>query len=204
GWELKPYSIVHSGFQEVLFLDADNVPVRNPEFLFSANDYLRTGAIFWPDIIREARADAVWNCAEVKRPPGMEFESGQMVVNKKSHWKSMRLALWFNEQSDFLYEHLHGDKETYHLAMEKLGDQYAMISHSVVKKEGVMYQNDFDGKILFQHRSLCKWALKKRNERPDGFALQKECERFLAELRARFPSLIRAAGRKPEPVNTKQ
>lgn len=34
GWELKCYALLHSTFAEVLLLDADNCPVRNPEFLF--------------------------------------------------------------------------------------------------------------------------------------------------------------------------
>ncbi|MFO1500612.1 MAG: glycosyltransferase family 9 protein [Verrucomicrobiota bacterium] len=34
GWELKSYAILHSRFEEVLFLDADNVPVRDPTYLF--------------------------------------------------------------------------------------------------------------------------------------------------------------------------
>ena len=33
GWELKSYAIMHSPFEEVLALDADNVAVRNPEYL---------------------------------------------------------------------------------------------------------------------------------------------------------------------------
>ena len=49
GWEVKPYAIIHSRFKEVLFLDADNVPAVNPEYLFDHPRYLETGAVFWPD-----------------------------------------------------------------------------------------------------------------------------------------------------------
>ncbi len=49
GWELKPYAIIHSSFREVLLLDADNVVVVDPEFLFNTAPYKRVGAIFWPD-----------------------------------------------------------------------------------------------------------------------------------------------------------
>ena len=52
GWELKPFSIIHSEFKEVLFLDADNVPVRDPSFLFDTEEYRRFGAVFWPDFGR--------------------------------------------------------------------------------------------------------------------------------------------------------
>ena len=52
GWELKPYAIQHSPFAEVLFLDADNVPVCDPTFLFETPQYQEHGAIFWPDFGR--------------------------------------------------------------------------------------------------------------------------------------------------------
>ncbi|MBI3880442.1 MAG: hypothetical protein HY301_10320 [Verrucomicrobia bacterium] len=50
GWELKPYAILHSRFKEVLYLDADNVPVRDPEYLFASREFQETGALFWPDV----------------------------------------------------------------------------------------------------------------------------------------------------------
>ena len=48
-WELKPFAIAYSGFEEVLYLDADNVPVQDPELLFDTAGYEETGAVFWPD-----------------------------------------------------------------------------------------------------------------------------------------------------------
>jgi hypothetical protein len=49
GWELKSYAIAFSRFEEVLYLDADNMAVVDPEFLFSSEPYRQTGALFWPD-----------------------------------------------------------------------------------------------------------------------------------------------------------
>jgi hypothetical protein len=46
GWEMKPYAILHSPFREVLFLDADNVPVENPEFLFETAQFKEFGPFF--------------------------------------------------------------------------------------------------------------------------------------------------------------
>ncbi|KAJ8552603.1 hypothetical protein ON010_g9940 [Phytophthora cinnamomi] len=45
----KIYAIYHSFFDRVLFLDADNVPVRDPNFLFESPEFVQSGAIFWPD-----------------------------------------------------------------------------------------------------------------------------------------------------------
>src|ERR1043166_3368627 len=50
GWELKPYAIINSRFAEVLYIDADNVVVQNPEFLFDATLYRETGSLFWQDV----------------------------------------------------------------------------------------------------------------------------------------------------------
>src|SRR5262249_7829771 len=44
GWELKAYAVLHSSFREVLFLDADNVPIVDPTFLFDTPEFRRTGA----------------------------------------------------------------------------------------------------------------------------------------------------------------
>src|SRR6185369_10635441 len=109
GWELKPFAILYCPFQEVLFLDADNVPVVNPEFLFYSQPYLETGAIFWPDYGQLKKTQPIWDSCRLERPAGPEFESGQIVVDKGRCWKALRLALWFNENSDFYYQHLHGD-----------------------------------------------------------------------------------------------
>jgi Mannosyltransferase putative len=48
GWEVKPFALLHCRFAEVLLLDADNVPIVDPTFLFDTPKFQRTGAIFWP------------------------------------------------------------------------------------------------------------------------------------------------------------
>lgn len=65
GWELKAYALVHSRFQEVLLLDADNVPVRDPSFLFESPQYRDTGALFWPDVVQLGAESPVWDMCEL-------------------------------------------------------------------------------------------------------------------------------------------
>ena len=52
GYMAKPYTIkvaalLNSGFEDILFLDADNVAVRDPTYLFDTQEYLDTGAMFF-------------------------------------------------------------------------------------------------------------------------------------------------------------
>lgn len=60
GWQLKPYAVLHSRFEEILLLDADQVPVRDPAELFDWPQYKEAGALFWPDIVDLIRDNPVW------------------------------------------------------------------------------------------------------------------------------------------------
>jgi Mannosyltransferase putative/Glycosyltransferase family 9 (heptosyltransferase) len=192
GWELKPYSIIHSGFREVLFLDADNVPVRNPEYLFSFTQYLRTGAVFWPDYEKTSSNNQllIWRSCGLKRPNEAEFETGQILLDKDRCRRALELCMWFNENSDFYYQHLHGDKETFHLAFCKARADYYLVQHPIKPLFGTMCQHDGDGNRLFQHRNMAKWDLF-RNRRIEGFWLEKECLGFIQFLRKRLNGSVR-------------
>jgi hypothetical protein len=205
GWELKPYAILHSPYREVLLLDADNVPVADPAFLFDTRQYRATGAIFWPDYLRgtDKKARAMWRSFGLKMPDELEFESGQIVIDKRRNWRAIRLSMWINENSDFFYQHLHGDKETFHLAFRKLKTAYSLIRTPIHPLEGVMCQHDFRGRRIFQHRNVAKWDLI-FNKRIRGFRLEKECHDFVLDLRRAWDGrILSQAGVKP-PANTRR
>ncbi len=182
GWELKPYAILHCPFEEVLLLDADNVPVVNLECLFQTPQYQATGAIFWPDYGREPRAQPVWRSCRLRRPMEPEFESGQILIDKNRCWKALRLCGWFNENSDFYYRYLHGDKETFHLAFRKLKKSYALVKKPIYSLRGTMCQHDFEGNRVFQHRNTDKWNLLLANKRVPGFRYEAQCRKFVKQL----------------------
>jgi len=183
GWELKAYALVNSPFEEVLLLDADNVAVTNPEFLFDTSEYKRTGAVFWPDYNRLAETRKIWRLCGIEYRDEPEFESGQILVNKARVWKSLLVSLWLNEHSDFFYNFVHGDKETFHMAFRKLDTPYCMPSRGIHSLDGTMCQHDFVGRRVFQHRNMDKWSFFDANCRVAGFLLEDECFEYLAELR---------------------
>ena len=183
GWELKPYAILHSRFEQILLLDADNVPVRNPEYLFDAPGFHATGAVFWPDYGRCKKADPIWRSCGIMKPKEPEFESGQILVDKRRCWNALSLAMWFNEHSDFYYRYLHGDKDTFCLGFRMLGMAYSLIEKPVASLDGIMCQHDFQGRLVFQHRNSHKWSLNKPNKSIPGFLYEHQCKGFLSELR---------------------
>src|SRR5262249_11525741 len=146
-------------FREVILLDADNVPVLDPTFLFDTPEFRETGAIFWPDFGRLKPSHPIWEICEVSYRDEPEFESCQVVVDKRRCWEVLQLALHYNDHSDFYYSHILGDKDTFHLAFRRLGKAYSMPEHPIHPLEGTMCQHDFHGRRLYQHRNMDKWRL---------------------------------------------
>ena len=185
GWELKCFALLHCAFAEVLLLDADNCPVRDPSFLFAAPEYKKTGAVFWPDYKGFARGQAVWEASGISYRDEPEFESGQILVNKARCWRALHIAMHLNEHSDWWYRLIHGDKDTFHLAWRKIGQPYAMPDAAPLALESTILQHDFAGERLFQHRNFAKWKLE-QNPHITGFRLERECLGFLADLWERW------------------
>ena len=200
GWELKPYAMLHCPYQEVLLLDADNVAVVNPEFLFETAPYREHGAVFWPDYGRLAADRAIWELCGVPYRDEPEFESGQILVNKRKCWQALKLTMWMNEHADFFYQHIHGDKETFHLAWRKLDQPYAMPGKAIHTLPGTMCQHDFEGRRIFQHRNLNKWSILSVNSPVPGFLYEEECLAYLRDLGDSLRDYFFDASKQNEPI----
>jgi len=192
GWELKPYAILNSRFAEVLYIDADNVAVRNPEFLFETDLYRQTGSLFWPDVKIDGSnvTNATWELLDMPFREEEEFETGQLLIDKRRCWRPMQLTLHLNEYSDYYYTAFFGDKDTFHLAWRKLTQEYSIIPHRPVALDnyGVLIQFDAERERLFQHRINAKWTITARNTRVAGFIYEEQCLALLRELQAQWPA----------------
>ena len=93
GYQLKISTIFFSSFEQVLFLDADNVPVRIPDPIFESKTFTETGVVLWPDYWKHTGSPLLPfeiglsdSESEMLRE-GQTTESGQLVWDKKRHWK---------------------------------------------------------------------------------------------------------------------
>lgn len=216
GWECKPYAIIHSPFREVIWLDTDNSPLVDPSFLFSEPEYERTGALFWPDLYRLAQDHPIWAICRVPWRYEPEFESGQIVLDKARCWNALQLTMHLNERSDFYYQYVWGDKETFHMAWRMLEQPYAMTPSPSRMAVGywsqapatdlgcwTQFQHDFASRPIFHHRtSTGKWNLLGENLRFLGFPFDAFCQEALAELRERWDGRVKSAPRPLRPART--
>lgn len=161
GWQLKAYALVHSLFREVLYLDADCYPTRDPSFLFSLRNYRDRGAVFWPDIVHSSclLPENVAEVFGIEPWTDLPAESGQLLVDKEWCWRELNLAMFYNAQADFTYRILWGDKDTFPLAWKRLGRSYARLWPTASQTPQALLQYDDRGQVLFQHRASDKFRL---------------------------------------------
>jgi len=196
GWSAKSHAMINSRFEEVLFLDADNVPAVDPTFLFDEDEYRRTGAVFWPDVGRMPPDRAAWEVFGVAYRDERAFESGQMLIDKGRCWRALHLADWYNRNAGFFYNFVYGDKDTFRFAWHRAGLSYAMPSRRTAIGPGVLYQHDFDGNVLFQHRIGGKWSLRS-NRRIPGFVHEDFCHAKAEELKQIWRPIERRIAKLP-------
>jgi hypothetical protein len=194
GWELKSFAMLHTPFEEVLLLDADNVPVADPTYLFDEPEYQRLGAIFWPDGTRTPPDAPQWRIFNVAYRDEPEQESGQVLIDKRKCWQALNLCNWHNERSDYFYRVIYGDKDTFRFAWHRLAQPFAMPGRPIEELPATLCQHDLQGQRIFQHRVHDKWSLG-GNRRIPGFLYEAECLEFVAELRRRWDVVPGLAGR---------
>jgi hypothetical protein len=190
GWPLKPYAILHSRFREVLYLDADTVPLTDPQRAFAWDGYQSSGLLLWPDAVDIRATSPVW--AHLGLPPceRASVDSGMLLADKSRCWDILDLALAMNEHSDELYRLIHGDKDSFLLAAMLLEKPFGFIPHRPFGFEWDMIQRDAAGDPFLHHRCGSKWLLNHPNRPLADAALMPVCEAALESLRARWSGLV--------------
>ncbi|KAI5307295.1 hypothetical protein KEM56_000579 [Ascosphaera pollenicola] len=121
-YQYKIFSILFSSYEDVLFLDVDNLALKNPDVLFESEVFAETGLLMWPDLWKKTYSPAYFDISGRDIPEkinGPSADSGQLLVSKKSHTKALLLAAYYNFYGPNIYYTLlsqgepgEGDKET--------------------------------------------------------------------------------------------
>ena len=186
GWQLKAFALAHSGFDEALLLDADQVPVGNPDCLFAWPAYRRTGAVFWPDIVDLMADNPVWIRLGLPGLRTPSIESGQVLVDRRRHRAALARVLDLNERADEFHDLVYGDKDTFLLGWLLAGADHAIVPHRPFVHPRALFQCDVEGQPLFQHRTNSKWSLGEKQVAIDNFIHEADCLAYIADLRRRW------------------
>jgi FkbM family methyltransferase len=162
GWQAKVESIIQSQFEELLFLDADSHPMRDPSCLFGHPLFQRHDCILWPDIQNfKPGLQAAIQAHHGVNVQGREVESGQMLFRPAKCRGLLEKARAINQNSGTAYKYLHGDKDTFLIGGLQSGDSFTLNRHNPRKSPccgKLLVQHDLDGRPMFTHLTGSKWT----------------------------------------------
>lgn len=190
----KPYAIYHSQFESLLWLDSDNIPIRDPTYLFETPEFVMHGAMFWPDFWRPSigtpfnvhHQSALWTLLDMPFIDMFEQESGQLLVNRSRSEAALNKLMFYSLHKPRLLTDWHlvyGDKDLFRLAWLNTSTPFYMVQYLVAlgglyNEEdnffcGVsMMQRDPQGELIFMHRNQAKLT-GRRDQKPLISHLQK-------------------------------
>ena len=190
GWELKSYAIKWCPYQEVLLIDADCFPLRNPEVIFDEPAFQETGVIFMPDVRKMPPNHKFWSLYQIPFVEEWEFESGAIFIDKARHWREVVIADYINQYGiRFFWKEANmlGDKDSHRAAFHITNKPYSMSPEPVHHLDGsgsrVLVQHDMSGEHLWLHRNLVKFTLVGDNPRLPGFVHEERLLGYVEELR---------------------
>src|SRR5262249_20345653 len=127
-----------------------------------------------------------------------EWESGQLLIDKQRAWRAMSALEHVTRHFPFYYQHVYGDKMLFYAVWKALDQPYAMTPHAarvMAAPDGrvLLHQFDFQGSLLFHHRTEADWQLPAAGEQPgpSGAPHDEACREFLAELSRKWPEADR-------------
>ncbi|KAK9773165.1 putative Alpha-mannosyltransferase [Seiridium cardinale] len=152
-FQFKIFAVLLSSFQELLLIDADDIPLVNIAPYFDAQAFKDTGLVTWPDFWHTTVSPLYYL---ISSQPAMPLsrrpstESGQMFIDKTKHWKTLLLAAYYNYYGPTYYYPLLcqnavgcGDKETFLPAAEVFNLSFYEVKTPV---ESVGHRLSNDGK----------------------------------------------------------
>lgn len=185
GYQLKSIALLLSSFENVLMMDSDNLPLKNPDYLFINEPFVSQPLVVWPDFWRRSTSPMFYEIAGIRvnetnqvrysfgderdHPPVLESaedynskisyhdlegtfpeassETGQLLISKKVHAKTIFLSLYYNYWGPNYYYPLfaqgqagEGDKETLLAAAHKFGLPYYQVQE-YIREYGEIYEN---------------------------------------------------------------
>ncbi|KAG0312277.1 hypothetical protein BGZ99_009599 [Dissophora globulifera] len=145
GWSIKPFAMLASSFEEVMFVDADAYFLQDPVVLFDDPGYQAAGALFFYDrtLFPNYGDGADWlksvtpmlssfppQSRMFRRLSAHEQESGVVLINKKARFLGLLATCKSNgkwERDLVSYKVFHGDKETFWTGFELIQEPYVFM-----------------------------------------------------------------------------
>ncbi|KAJ9216946.1 CAZyme family GT71 [Paecilomyces variotii] len=172
-YQFKPFAMLFSSFEEILFLDADAFPIDKPEVLFDNEPFQSKHMVTWPDFWASSASPLFYAIASQEIPPmdvRQSTESGEVVVSKKTHAHTLLLCTYYNYWGPSHFYSLlsqgapgEGDKETFLAAATAMNEPFYQVSEPI-RAIGHPSSNGFAGSAMVQFHPLEDYQLTQKGE----------------------------------------
>lgn len=174
---IKPLAVFHSTFQRVLLLDADNISVRDPTYLFDQLN-ATTSAVFWPHYWPLSSNATCWQALSQAQRERINYnttqDSGQLLIDKSRAMRAVNLCCKINIQLSSYLERLFfepsqkSDGDTWHFSCLATDTPFQMQQHRAgvagTRDQAGLFigttvvQFDASAQPVFLHKCWAKWA----------------------------------------------
>lgn len=167
-YQFKPFAMLFSSFEEILFLDADAFPLEMPEKIFRSEVFRANGMLTWPDFWGSSVSPIFYEIASTPVPPmdlRQSTESGEVFLSKKTHLHTLLLATYYNYWGPTHYYPLlsqgaagEGDKETFIAAATAIDQSFYQVSEPICAL-GHRTEGGLAGSAMAQFNPIQDYAL---------------------------------------------
>ncbi|CAF9929337.1 MAG: hypothetical protein HETSPECPRED_007347 [Heterodermia speciosa] len=167
-YQYKVFAMIFSSFEEVLFLDSDAFTLHDADELFTSEPFTNHGLVSWPDFWASSASPLYYNISSQPVPPmslRQSTESGELLLNKKTHSKSLLLATYYNYFRRHYYVLFsqgapgEGDKETFLAAANALNETFYATSENVRPIGHMKHDGKFSGSAMVQYDPIQDYNL---------------------------------------------
>lgn len=150
GWEAKLYSIYHTNFDRILFLDADAYCIENPTPLFDLLE--QTAFAYWKDLPHQEFTiqwpDVFPGGKEIGVPP---IQGGQLLIDRIKARNLIHICNWMCQHSEYFFKKMYGDQDTWRVGLAMGLAEYGVVN-TAQWKYGMMFDCSHNGVSYIYHR----------------------------------------------------
>ncbi|KAF9893213.1 hypothetical protein FE257_011636 [Aspergillus nanangensis] len=167
-FQLKIFAVLFSSFEDIIWMDADCFSLDKPDLLLNNEPFKSTGLVTWPDFWQSSVSPAYYRISRQEAPPMTErqsSEAGIFLVSKKTHYRTLLLAAYYNYYGPSYYFRLlsqggpgEGDKETFLQAAAAVNEPYYAVSERV-QPLGHPKEGGLSGSAMAQSDPIGDYAL---------------------------------------------
>lgn len=83
GYQYKNVALLISSFARILYLDADNLPIKNPDVFFTNKPFTNKHLVLWPDLWRRSTSPSYYDIAGIDVDTNVKVRNSYFLSDKR-------------------------------------------------------------------------------------------------------------------------